>query len=934
MKRLALCLLVALLLLAAPVAAEEVWEKQLGEKITAVATDERGDLIFIGTESGMVYCYDAAGSVVWSVQLAAWMADPSILDIRADTEGHIWVRCGNDFYLRNAETGASIWSYGGFPEFAEGGDLSNTGIALNVLSGVLFDLKTPSTGHTIYRGLGPYNNGVISGDGTWVVVTKQADPNLYLYSVNVPSDDWIAPYGGYGWENRVSHTIAGSPDSALTDYPVEITVIRGTGTSSGSTLYAPDCRADFADIRFTAADGVTQLPYYLKSVNGNTATFFVQIPAIPASPGTTTIYVYWANPSAATTTSDLDAVDLLYDDFEDGTINTALWTTYTEANGAVTEANGYLRLYSSGTAPSTARITSTKTFSGQQYYITANVSIYDVYGYDRIKFPALTTPGGELSVVTNYPHPPHLFWNEHLYDLKATTATPQALEMWWNPATSARIKYGSNWDETRAHATLPVATSLPIRFETGSATSAFPGGEIRIYEIAVLPYTPNPPTHGAWGPVESVVLPLGTKTLDGTITDIDAPETGDWVAVSTTTKTYIIQVTDSGFGTTYSADRVGTPYDLAVADGGSFVIEGRNILADIFRIDGVRVGTYTTGGAVQHVAIAQKNGLYTAAGSDDGKYYVFSKDAASSWYLLHASDSYDPVTAIAMSWRGEIAVIGRADGRLTAFQVSEQDATGAIRVTIYKDNIPYATAPLRIEDGGTDQSWGAPITLTTDDYGIVSIPVSWGNYIRITVGDDELTRVLVATPSQTEYVLRITGPDPLRTGAQYSSGYDPDTQRIYLHYDDTREKTHRVVYTIVRAADNAVVFEREYTDADLPLTDYYQIPAGWTNTSYRIHLTASGSPSFTNTWSQWVGVDGVAKLPGELDTFTKMGICFFLLLFVAGLFSYLTGPQGAVVVSMLAGALVLWGWLPLPPTVVALCIVWAFLGLLGRTSGE
>jgi hypothetical protein len=31
---------------------------------------------------------------------------------------------------------------------------------------------------------------------------------------------------------------------------------------------------------------------------------------------------------------------------------------------------------------------------------------------------------------------------------------------------------------------------------------------------------------------------------------------------------------------------------------------------------------------------------------------------------------------------------------------------------------------------------------------------------------------------------------------------------------------------------------------------------------------------------------------------------------------------------------VLWRWLPLPPTVIALCIVWAFLGLLGRTSGE
>src|SRR5690606_15280682 len=182
--------------------------------------------------------------------------------------------------------------------------------------------------------------------------------------------------------------------------------------------------------------------------------------------------------------------------------------------------------------------------------------------------------------------------------------------------------------------------------------------EIRIYEIAVTRWTPNPPTHGAWGPVETVVTPLGTKTLDGTITDVDAPETGDWVAVSTTTKTYIIEITDSGFGTVYSADRTGTPYDLAIANNGANTIEGRGILADIFRFDGVQTGTYTAGGPVRTVAVAQKNGLYAAAGSDDGKYYIFSKDESSSWYLLHASDSEDPVTAIAMSWRGEIAVIG------------------------------------------------------------------------------------------------------------------------------------------------------------------------------------------------------------------------------------------------------------------------------------
>jgi hypothetical protein len=267
-----------------------------------------------------------------------------------------------------------------------------------------------------------------------------------------------------------------------------------------------------------------------------------------------------------------------------------------------------------------------------------------------------------------------------------------------------------------------------------------------------------------------------------------------------------------------------------------------------------------------------------------------------------------------------------------AFRLTEEEITGSIRVTVFKDNIPYRDATIYAERSDGNGEFGPPLPYITDSYGAVTIPTNWGNRLRITADDE--TREIIATPTQLEYVIRIKGPVPLRTGAQYSSTYDDLTQRIYLDYDDTRDKTHHVTYKIIRAADNTEVFNQSYTDADLPLHVYYQIPAGWTNTSYRVHLTASGSPSFTNTWSQWVGTAGIAELPGELDKFARMGIALFLILFLAGLFSYYTGPQGAVVVSLFTGALVLWGWLPLPPAVVALAIIWAFLGLLGRTSGE
>ena len=48
----------------------------------------------------------------------------------------------------------------------------------------------------------------------------------------------------------------------------------------------------------------------------------------------------------------------------------------------------------------------------------------------------------------------------------------------------------------------------------------------------------------------------------------------------------------------------------------------------------------------------------------------------------------------------------------------------------------------------------------------------------------------------------------------------------------------------------------------------------------------------------------------------------------------MTGPQGAVVVSLMTGFLVLIKWLPLAPSVVAVAIVWAFIGLFGRGGTE
>lgn len=937
-------LILALLLLAAPAAADEVWEKQLGEKITAVATDEYGDRIFVGTESGMLYCYDSAGSVVWSVQVTTASGNPEIADIEIDSAGgYILVRGSGDPYgsmqLRDVATGNTIWD-----EFISTTDTVDVaisqggGIAVQMWESPFhFRVRTPDN---IWWKEGPISSVTdvaISGSGDWVALAKASDLQKYTLAIPDP-DTWLHKvYNGRdrAWEYRIPHVISGSIDGAQTNYQIEIRVIRGSGTNSGNTTYLPDCLSDFRDIRFTADDGATELPFYRKSVVGSTATFIVNVPSIPASPHTETIYIYWGTPVAPPDDSDPDAAYFFYDDFEDGVIDTSKWyIDYQNPDGVLQETSGYLELKSPyGSAGNNG----VGIRPQGKYWLTGHgriemsvntLSTYDGNNRNLNTYQFLADK--EVYIRDDVTHSTMQRYIGGVWSGDAATLDTYVTHNFYLTTTnSLRWIAGSDWDATTSTSYNRV---FPY-FGTSQNGQKQYCGHIRVDWVATSKWTPNEPTHGAWGTKESIFSLQDTKTLDGTIIDIDAPETGGWVAVSTTTKTYIIQITDTGFGTTYSTDRTGTPYQIQVADGGSFAIEGRNILADIFRIDAVQVGTYTTGGAVQHVAIAQKNGLYAAAGSDDGKYYVFSKDAASSWYLLHASDSYAPVTALAMSWRGELLIVGRADGRLTAFQVSEQDATGTLKLNVFRANKPYAAATLRIEESDDSTTWGAPITLTTDSYGSVALPVQWGNHYRITVGDGETGTILQASPIKTEYVIIVPSELPVRLHLDYSTEYDPATGDIWIRYVDDEAKTNAVTFRLYRTADNALEYEETFNT----------IPAGglltnhsvsWTNSSYRVQMSAvRDGQTITNTWHQWVGAD-VAALPGELDDGIRLGIWFIVILFVAGLFSYLTGPQGAVVTSLFAAFLVLIGWLPLEPAVVALCVVWAFLGLLGRTSAE
>jgi len=119
-----------------------------------------------------------------------------------------------------------------------------------------------------------------------------------------------------GWSYRKSHVI--NPASgAGTNYQVRIVAHYGSGTDSGGDVYLNGkCRTDFGDIRFTKSDGTTLLDYWMESkTDSDNAVFWVEV-ADDLSTNAVTIYIYYGN-ATATTTSNGDATFILFDHLTD-----------------------------------------------------------------------------------------------------------------------------------------------------------------------------------------------------------------------------------------------------------------------------------------------------------------------------------------------------------------------------------------------------------------------------------------------------------------------------------------------------------------------------------------------------------------------------------------------------------------------------------------
>lgn len=135
------------------------------------------------------------------------------------------------------------------------------------------------------------------------------------------SPDWLS-----GWTYRRAITL--TPATSVADYQVLVTL----DIATMGNPYA-NVKPDGSDIRFTGSDETTLQDYWIESWDNNgTSKIWVEV----KTSGTSTIYMYYGNPTAISA-SDGNATFLFFDDFSTNTL-----ANYDKAKWVDVHGDGYI----------------------------------------------------------------------------------------------------------------------------------------------------------------------------------------------------------------------------------------------------------------------------------------------------------------------------------------------------------------------------------------------------------------------------------------------------------------------------------------------------------------------------------------------------------------------------------------------------------------
>lgn len=206
----------------------------------------------------------------------------------------------------------------------------------------------------------PVTNGVpltgnfVSGDRIkWRAKVLDEESKLNALSITyTDSLGTIANFGcpqlsGFNWRKEI--LLKNSSGQDLFNYQINLKVGINKDVKGADVDCAGNLRPDFRDVRFTAADGLTPLPYYLEKQNaalpapaGNdTGFFWVKVPQIPKDG--VKIYIYYGNKSAPDLSNAKNTFDF-YDSFENKELDASSWMAKVDPKGSYLVKDGQLKL--------------------------------------------------------------------------------------------------------------------------------------------------------------------------------------------------------------------------------------------------------------------------------------------------------------------------------------------------------------------------------------------------------------------------------------------------------------------------------------------------------------------------------------------------------------------------------------------------------------
>jgi len=193
-----------------------------------------------------------------------------------------------------------------------------------------------------------------------------------------------------GWTYRRPIQVTAGSNGMPAGYQLKITI------DTASLIAAGKMRSDGGDIRFTKADGVTLLSYWIESgINTTSTIIWVKDPDALSANASHVIYMYYGNPSATSQSSGANT----FDDFDDFLTNTLANYVQIYSGWSIdTTPPGYLKSPSSGEGfiAKSKSLSRAYAVRARFYMSTSDAGIGFIWG---------TAGGGESSVngyIANY----------------------------------------------------------------------------------------------------------------------------------------------------------------------------------------------------------------------------------------------------------------------------------------------------------------------------------------------------------------------------------------------------------------------------------------------------------------------------------------------------------------------------------------------------